>query len=108
MNTNKTKKTNVWWLYMIRNRLNSIYTGISTDVERRFIEHSSGDKKGAKSLKGKGPLILLLKKKIGNKSKASKVEWHIKQLTKLQKENLVTGKLKWATIMQKFITKKSE
>jgi putative endonuclease len=108
MKTDNIKKQNIWWLYMIRNRLNSIYTGISTDVERRFLEHSSGDKKGAKSLKGKGPLILLLKKRIGNKSKASKVEWHIKQLTKLQKENLVTGKLKWASIMHKFITQKSK
>ena len=80
---------------MVRARDNSIYTGISTDVARRFEEHVSGGAKGARYLKGKGPLHLILKRKIGDKSMASKVEWHIKQLSKSQKENMVTGKIKW-------------
>jgi len=105
MKTEKKKPESTWWLYMIRTRLDSIYTGISTDVERRFNEHSSDSKKGARSLKGKGPLKLLLKRKIGSKSMASKVEWHIKHLTKLQKENLVKGKLKWKIALEKFSLK---
>ncbi len=105
MNAKKKKAASIWWLYMIRTRLNSIYTGISTDVERRFAEHSSSSNKSARSLKGKGPLVLLLKKKIGSKSMASKVEWHIKHLSKLQKENLVNGKLKWSSAIEK-LTKK--
>ena len=94
------KNDSLWWVYMIRTRLNAIYTGISTDVDRRFVEHSSGDPKGARNLKGKGPLTLLFKKKIGNKSEASKVEWTIKQLTKLKKENIVSGKLNWKSFLK--------
>lgn len=99
MKTKNDTFPSIWWVYMIRTRLNSIYTGISTDVGRRFEEHASGDPKGARNLKGKGPLVLLFKKKIGNKSEASKVEWKIKQLTKLKKENIVSGKLKWKSFL---------
>lgn len=101
---NKKGKESVWWVYMIRAYDNSIYTGISTDVARRFEEHSSGNPKGARYLKGKGPLQLLLKKKIGNKSEASKVEWQIKQLSKEKKEALVAGKTNWRTFLQSLNT----
>ena len=90
-----TKQKVWWWVYMIRANNDSIYTGISTDVARRFEEHSSGNPKGARYLKGKGPLQLLFKKRVGDKSLASKVEWQIKQLPKLKKENIVTGKINW-------------
>ena len=95
-----TKPEAIWWVYMIRTRENSIYTGISTNVKRRFEEHASGNPKGARYLKGKGPLQLLLKKKIGDKSSASKVEWQIKQLPKDKKENIVSGKTKWRIFLQ--------
>lgn len=45
-----------WFLYLIRTADNKLYTGITTDVERRYQQHQSG--KGAKALRGKGELTL--------------------------------------------------
>lgn len=85
---------NNWFLYLIRCKHGRLYTGITTDVERRFEEHESSDKKGSKYLRGKAPLKLVLKKKIGNKTLALKVEAKVKKLSKIKKELLVEGKIK--------------
>ncbi len=71
-----------------------MYTGITTDVERRFGEHESGDKKGSKYLRGKTPLTLVLKKRVGDKSMALKIEAKVKKMPKTKKELLVDGKIK--------------
>ncbi len=85
---------NNWFLYLIRCRNGRLYTGITTDVERRFEEHESGDKKGSKYLRGKAPLTLVMKKRIGDRSMALKVEAKVKKLPKTKKELLVDGKIK--------------
>ncbi len=63
-------------------------------MERRFEEHESGDKKGSKYLRGKTPLELVLKKKVGDRSMAQKIEARIKKMPKIKKELLVDGKIK--------------
>jgi predicted GIY-YIG superfamily endonuclease/ribonuclease HI len=78
-----------WSLYMIRCPDGSLYTGISTDVARRFENHQKMGKQGAKYLRGKSPLKLVFQKKIGSKSLALKMEHKIKKLTKSQKEILI-------------------
>lgn len=78
-----------WFLYLIRTADNSLYTGITTDVARRFVQHQNG--KGAKALRGKGELLLVFSAQIGERSLALRVEYRIKQLTKRQKERLVSG-----------------
>tara|TARA_B110000305_G_C19121876_1_gene484720 strand:+ start:260 stop:532 length:273 start_codon:yes stop_codon:yes gene_type:complete len=83
-----------WYIYIIRCRNNSLYTGISTDVKRRFKEHSSDPKKGAKYLRGKGPLKLEWKQKVKDKSLAAKIEYHIKTLPKATKEDIIKKKRK--------------
>ncbi|EDM2309692.1 GIY-YIG nuclease family protein, partial [Salmonella enterica] len=45
-----------WYLYLIRTADNALYTGITTDVARRYRQHQTG--KGAKALRGKGELTL--------------------------------------------------
>lgn len=87
-------KMNNWFLYVIRCKHGRLYTGITTDVERRFAEHSSDDKKGAKYLRGKAPLTLVMKKKIGSRSMALKMEARVKKLSKIKKEMFVDGKIK--------------
>lgn len=77
-----------WSLYIVRNRLGHLYTGISIDVERRFTQHEKGV--GAKALKGKGPLSLEFQCKIGSKQRALQLEYQLKQLKKTQKEKLIT------------------
>ena len=81
-----------WSLYMVRTAEGSLYTGVTTDVERRFAEHENRDKKnkGAKALRGKGPLELVFKILVGGRSDALKLEYRIKQLTRTDKERLIS------------------
>jgi putative endonuclease len=81
-------------LYLIRCNQGKLYTGITTDVERRFAEHTGNDKKGAKCLRGKAPLTLVMKKKIGSKRAALRIESRVKKLSKVRKEMFVEGKIK--------------
>jgi putative endonuclease len=78
-----------WYLYLIRCRDGSIYTGISTDVKRRFVQHQKQGSDGSKYLKGRGPLVLVFQMKVGNYSLASKVESKIKKMPKDKKEKIL-------------------
>lgn len=89
---NNVKKVPVdWWLYLVRMANGHLYCGVTTDVERRFAEHCAGGPKGAKALKGKGPLQLAFTYNAGEKSQAMRLEWHIKQWPKARKEALIKG-----------------
>jgi putative endonuclease len=76
-----------WYLYMVRCRGGNLYTGIATDVERRFADHQAN--KGAKYLRGKQRLKLVFQQRIGKHSLALKIEMRVKRLPKLKKERLV-------------------
>jgi len=78
-----------WYVYMIRCRDGTLYTGISNDVPSRFEKHREMGKQGAKYLRGRGPLKLVFQIKIGSKSAALKLEQKIKKLSKSQKEIIV-------------------
>lgn len=80
-------KNTAWYLYMVRCRDGKLYTGIAIDIERRIAEHQAG--KGAKYLRGRAPLRLVFKSKIGSRSLALKVEQLIKKLPKREKEMIV-------------------
>ncbi|WCN10305.1 GIY-YIG nuclease family protein [Marinomonas mediterranea] len=82
---------NDWSLYLVRTCMNTLYTGITTDVERRFLEHCSGGPKGARYLRGKGPLSLVWYEQVGSRSEASKLEYRVKKLCKSDKERLAAG-----------------
>lgn len=72
-----------WHLYIVQTRLGHWYTGITTDVQRRFEEHSKGT--GAKNLRGKGPLELIFHRQVGDRSAASILECQVKKFSKPQK-----------------------
>jgi len=78
-----------WHLYLIRCHDGSLYTGITTDVARRFAEHQGNGNAGAKYLRGRGPLVLVFQKKLGGRSLALGVESKVKKLSKARKEELV-------------------
>ncbi len=80
-----------WFVYIVRCGDGSLYTGITTDVGRRFREHGGGDRRGARYLRGKGPLELVFKERVGEKSAALKVEAKIKKMPRSRKEKLVSG-----------------
>jgi putative endonuclease len=78
---------------MVRTARGALYTGITTDVKRRFEEHQAGAPRGARSLRGKGPLELVFSADAGDRSRASKLEWQIKQWPRSRKEALARGEL---------------
>lgn len=78
---------NSWKLYMLRCRDGSLYTGITTDVEKRLAAHNAG--KGAKYTRGRGPLELVYREDCGDHSAALKRELEIKALTREEKTKLI-------------------
>ena len=78
-----------WYLYLVRCRDGSLYTGITTDVARRFAKHQENNLAGAKYLRGRGPLMLVFQKKLGSRSLALGVESKVKKLSKARKEELL-------------------
>jgi putative endonuclease len=76
-----------WSIYLLRCSDGSLYTGIATDVSRRLAEHEDGDK-GAKYLRGRGPLELVFHREIGDRSLATKIEHRVKRLPKEFKEDI--------------------
>ncbi len=71
----------IYSIYLLRCCDDSYYTGIATDVIRRISEHEDSPK-GAKYLRGKGPLTLVFQREIGNRSLATRVECQVKRLSK--------------------------
>ena len=83
-----------WFVYIVKCKNNTLYTGITIDVERRLEEHRGEEGKGAKYLRGKGPLKLVFQERVGSKSNASKIEMKIKRLSRLKKIQILQGNLK--------------
>lgn len=85
-----TTKVTAWFVYMLRTQAGSLYTGITTDPQRRLVEHETG-KGGARSLRGKGPLVLVWQREVDDRGSALRLEAYIKRLTKADKERIVRG-----------------
>jgi putative endonuclease len=77
----------VWYLYLVRCADGSLYTGVTTDVDRRMKAHQAN--RGAKYLRGRSPLKLVFKEKIGAKRLALQVEYAVKRWPRAKKEKLV-------------------
>ena len=77
---------NTWKLYILRCKDGSLYTGITTDVQKRLEAHRTG--KGAKYTRGRGPLELVYQEDCGTHSDALKRELEIKALTRDEKLKL--------------------
>ncbi len=77
-----------YYVYIVRCSDNSLYTGITTDINRRIHEHNE-TKKGAKYTKSRRPVSLVYSALIGDRSSAQKEEYRIKKLSKIKKQELV-------------------
>ncbi|MAZ30428.1 endonuclease [bacterium] len=79
-----------WYVYMVRCSDNTLYTGITTDVERRVAEHNGeANGKGAKYTAARRPVTLVYTKRTKDKSKASQEEYRLRTLSRSQKELLI-------------------
>ncbi|XQW85583.1 GIY-YIG nuclease family protein [Thalassotalea piscium] len=83
--------SNFWYVYMLRCNDNSLYTGITTDITRRIEQHNHCNKRGAKYTRVRRPVSLVYNEEHSDRSAASKREYQLKQLSKKQKELLVTN-----------------
>ncbi|MGL4772864.1 MAG: GIY-YIG nuclease family protein [Clostridium sp.] len=75
------------YVYILRCADNSLYTGWTNNLEKRFNDHKNG--KGAKYTRGRGPLELVYFEEYEEKKVAMKREYEIKKLSKDQKEKLI-------------------
>ena len=78
---------NTWKLYILRCGDGSLYTGISTDVQKRLEAHRTG--KGAKYTRGRRPLEMIYEEDCGDHSAALKRELEIKALPREEKLKLI-------------------
>ena len=77
----------VHWVYVLECADGSLYTGYTTDVERRVAEHDAGD--GAKYTRGRTPVELVHSEQFDSRSAAMAREHEIKSLSRREKERLV-------------------
>lgn len=88
-----------WHIYLIRAGDGSLYVGIATDVARRYAEHQSNGGRCARYLRGRGPLRLVFKRRLGSRSLALKVERRIRRLRRHQKDEIVrSNPTRWELI----------
>lgn len=86
-----------WSVYVVRTAAGELYTGITTDVPRRFAQHAEG--RGAKYLRGRGPLTLAFRRVIGEHGLALRVERRLKQLPRAEKEAVLRRRLSRARLL---------
>lgn len=79
-----------WHVYIVRTRDGSLYTGITTDVARRLKEHLARNGRGARYLRGRAPLDIVYRRKLGERRLALQVEWRLKRRPRAAKEAIVT------------------
>ncbi|WP_280563995.1 GIY-YIG nuclease family protein [Chromohalobacter sp. 48-RD10] len=75
-----TTRAQAWYLYLVETAAGALYTGVTTDVTRRFREHRDG-KRGARALRGKGPLTLRHSEYVGSHGEALRREAALKKLS---------------------------
>ena len=79
-----------YWLYLLRCGDGTLYTGITTDVERRAEEHNAG--KGAKYTRSRRPVEVVYREACGSRSEALRREIAVKKLSRQEKLALIVKK----------------
>lgn len=78
------------YVYIVRCKDGTLYTGYTNDLEQRIAKHNAGQ--GAKYTRGRRPVKLAYKKRFKSYSQALKAEWKIKSFTRREKEALLVDK----------------
>lgn len=78
----------IWFVYIIRSDDGSFYTGVTTDVARRFGEHADGPR-GARYFNGRKPLEVVYTEQGHTRSSASRREAEIKKMSRQDKIRLL-------------------
>lgn len=86
-------------VYIVRCNGGTLYTGIATDVTKRLEEHRSG-RRGAKYLRGRGPIELVFAEVAGDRARASQLEYRVKRLPRSEKLALIDGRRDLAELLR--------
>lgn len=78
----------MYHLYILRCADSTLYTGITTDLDRRILEHNTSPR-AAKYTRARRPVMLVYSRKYRNRSTASKAEARMKKLTREEKQKLI-------------------
>jgi putative endonuclease len=81
-----------WWVYIIRCKDRTLYTGCTNNLEQRIQKHNEG--KGAKYTKSRRPVRLQYFEKVKTHSQALKREMEIKKISRENKEQLIAVQMK--------------
>jgi putative endonuclease len=81
-----------WHVYVVRTRDGSLYTGVTTDVARRLAEHRAGSGRGARYLRGRAPLEVVYRRRLGERGLALGVEARLKRRPRAEKEAIVAAR----------------
>lgn len=78
-----------WFVYVVRCKDDSLYTGVTTDLERRVHQHNHDNKQAASYTRARRPVVLVYWETVDSRAQALSREASLKQLSKPQKEALV-------------------
>ena len=82
----------MWYVYILECSDGTLYTGITTDLDKRLKTHNNG--KGAKYTRVRLPVVLRDSFETADRSSASKEEYRIKQLTRKEKLKLINDEIR--------------
>ena len=78
-----------WWAYLVKCADDTLYAGITTDLERRVTEHNAGS--GARYTRARRPVVLVYREQGDDRSSALKREAAIKRLSRADKLALISA-----------------
>ena len=90
----KSSNSKRWFMYVVKCNDDTLYTGITTDVERRILEHNES-KKGAKYTASRRPVHIVYARVYDNQSQAAKAESKFRRLPRTKKLNIIDGKMEF-------------
>lgn len=90
----------LWWLYLL-DCDGRLYTGISTDPQRRYQEHLQGGAKGARFTRAARQVLLVWQAPIGSRSLALRAEHRLRRLPRASKLQIIAETPKQADLLQR-------
>lgn len=84
-----TADANPWFVYILRCKDDTLYTGITDDIDKRLQAHNTGSRAAAKYTRGRRPVTLLYSEERDSRADASRREYEIKQLSRESKLELI-------------------
>lgn len=80
----------IWFIYILKCSDQTLYTGVTTDLQRRVEEHNSS-KQGARYTAARRPVRLVYHENVASRSAAQQREHQIKSLSRKEKQQLISA-----------------